>query len=193
MATALNIIGDVRPAFTGRAGQRQPATVLPISRDWRTIVRAARSPLAPGDLPRMSLRRFVANVCTAEVKHAHADFWRRVHAIGAAAVIDRREEPDIDVAFRLAHEALAGVALVWLSHLQAHDSDRFGPWACWDIKSPAEKWAWREKRRTIREGLIKAADAYRAARASIDGGSRGAACARLLWSATYVHSIEVKS
>src|SRR5262249_26403023 len=106
MATALNITGDVRPAF-GRADNRQ-AHVLPLTRDWRTIVREARAFLALDDLPRMSLRRFVADVCTAEVKHARNDFWRRVYAIGAAHLIDRRVEPDIDVAFRLPHEALAG-------------------------------------------------------------------------------------
>jgi hypothetical protein len=35
-------------------------------------------------------------------------------------------------AFRLPHETHAGAALNWLGHLQAHDSDRRGPWARWD-------------------------------------------------------------
>ncbi len=89
MATAINTIGEVRPAFIG-AKARQ-AELLPLNRDWRAAVRRARSPLQLNDLPRLSVRRFVAEICTAEVEHSRTDFWQRVHAIGAAALsIDTR-------------------------------------------------------------------------------------------------------
>jgi hypothetical protein len=74
------------------------------------------------------------------------------------------------VAFRLPHEARAGEALIWLSHLQPHDSDRRGPWARWGRWDRSAKADWLRKRRELLHGLIRAAAAYRAARASIAGG-----------------------
>ncbi len=168
MATAANTIPVVRPALADCVRSAPSAELVPIGRDWRSVVRAARSPLELGVLADMPLRRFAANVCTAEVKHSHRDFWERAYAIGAGSMIDRHAEPDIDVAFRLSHEALASTALVWLSHLQSHDGDRFGTWATWPTLSPAQKQAWRAKRRTIRDGLAKAVADYRAARALLN-------------------------
>ncbi len=90
-----------------------------------------------------------------------------MHAIGAAALIDRHEEPDVDATFRLPHEARAGEALGWLSHMQAHDNDRHGLWSRWAVMSRDEKRAWLARRREILHGLIRAAHAYRRARSVV--------------------------
>ena len=64
-------------------------------------------------------------------------------------------------------------ALVWLSHLQGHDNDRHGPslvrdrlerWNRWDRTIKAD---WLRRRRYLVHGLTRAANAYRAARASL--------------------------
>jgi len=85
-------------------------------------------------------------------------------------MFDRHQDPDCDAAFRLPQEVQAGAALVWLSHLQAHDSDRYGPWAHWQRWNRQQRSAWLMRRRELLHGLIRAAGRYMAARAA--GGAQ---------------------
>ncbi len=161
MATSFNI---TLPADAD--GLRAAAAAIGI----RPAIKAARTAMPYPDVTAAPLRRFVSIACTMEVQYAKADFWRLTHELNAAACFDARVEPDADTGFRLPHEARAGEALIWLSHLQAHDSDRHGPWSRWGHLSTEGKRRWLRERRRILRGLLKAAAAYRAARASIQGG-----------------------
>ena len=135
----------------------------------RAIIRAARTPLPGPDLSAQPVRAFVARTCTAEVEHAEADFWWVVRRLQAEVLFDRDAEPDCEAAFRLPHEQHAGAALLWLSHLQAHASD----WTRrWRAMSPAGKRDWLRRRRYLLGGLIPTANAYRASRASYEGGAQ---------------------
>jgi len=161
MATATN---TTNPSET--AALRVAASTIGI----RAAIKAARQPRPYPDVKAAPVRRFVSIACTMEVQHAKSDFDRLVSAMGATGAFDAEFERHADVAFRLPHEARAGEALLWLSHLQAHDSDRRGPWERWSRMSPEGKSNWLARRRTLLHGLIRAAAAYRAARASIEGG-----------------------
>lgn len=140
------------------------------ARGYRVAIREARTPLQASDFASTPLRRFVANVCTAEVQHADAQFWQLARACGADAVIDRFETPDIAATYRLPHERCAGRALVWLSHLQTHDSQRRGPWECWTVFSRPRKAQWLRRRRELLHGLLRAVGDYRAARGALAEG-----------------------
>lgn len=140
------------------------------ARGYRAAIREARTPLQAPDFAATPLRRFVANVCTAEVQHADAQFWQLARACGADAVIDRFETPDIAATYRLPHERCAGRALVWLSHLQTHDSQRRGPWEVWTGFSRPRKAVWLRRRRELLHGLLRAVGEYRAARAALAQG-----------------------
>jgi hypothetical protein len=149
----------------------QPAAVIPFPRDYRDAIRAGRKPLPSHELTDVPVRKFVASVCQAEINHAVDDFWQVVDGINARGLF--YGETGADAGFRFPHEARAGEALVWLSHLQAHDNDRHGPslirdflerWNRWDRARKAE---WLQRRRYLVHGLIRAAAAYRAARASL--------------------------
>lgn len=150
----------------------QPAAVIAFPRDYRDAIWAGRKALPSHELTGVSVRRFVASACQAEVDHAQRDFWQVVDGINARGLFYR--EPDAATGFRFAHEAKAGAALVWLSHVQSHDNDRHGPslvrdrlerWHRWDHARKAE---WLERRRYLVHGLIRAANAYRAERAVAD-------------------------
>jgi hypothetical protein len=153
------------------SGCRQSAAVIPFPRDYRDAICTGRKPLPSHELTDVPVRKFVASVCTAEVTHAANDFWQVVDGINARGLF--YGEKGSDAAFRFPHEARAGEALVWLSHLQGHDNDRHGPslvrdflerWNRWDRTAKAE---WLQRRRYLVHGLIRAAAAYRAARASL--------------------------
>ena len=150
----------------------QLATVIPFPRDYRDAIRAGRKPLPSHELRDVPVRRFVASVCQAEVNHAYNDFWQVVGGINARGLF--YGETSADAGFRFPHEARAGEALVWLSHLQGHDNDRHGPslvrdflerWNRWDHSRKAE---WLQRRRYLVHGLIRAANAYRSERAVLD-------------------------
>lgn len=149
----------------------QPAAILRFPRDYRDAIRAGRKPLPTHALTDVPVRRFVASVCQAEVTHASNDFWQVVDGINARGLF--YGETGADAGFRFPHEARAGEALLWLSHLQSHDNGRHGPsmvrdflerWNRWDRAAKAE---WLKRRRYLVHGLIRAAAAYRAARASL--------------------------
>ena len=116
-------------------------------------------------------------MCQAEVAHARDDFWRAVHGLGLAGLHDRddgyggHERP-----FLLAHEARAQAALSWLSHLQAHESDKHGPWAAvrWNTWDAARRQQWLERRRYLWAGFVEQMRGYSAARAEIDAVRRTA-------------------
>src|SRR5688572_1779525 len=127
MATSVNITASV-----DRDSLRAAASSIGI----RAAIKGARVAMPYPDVKAAPVRRFVSIACTAETEHAKADFWRLVHLLGAAPCFDHRDEPNADAGFRLPHEARAGEALVWLSHLQAHDSGgRHGAWSRWAIMS----------------------------------------------------------
>jgi hypothetical protein len=128
-------------------------------------IMARRTILPSHELEAVPVRSFVSAVCTAEVEHADREFQRIAADLHASAVF--YDDPGAEARFRLPHEARAGDALVWLSHLQAHDRSRRGPWARWNTMRPHERSLWLASRRKLLHGLIRAASAYRAARASL--------------------------
>ena len=107
----------------------------------RSAARAGR--WRPPRLDGGHYRRWAAAVCAAEAKHAADDFWACVYRLGLAALFDRDDGfGGHEAPFRFAHETHAFAALSWLCHLQAHESDRRGPWAAvrwnsWDQASAA--------------------------------------------------------
>jgi hypothetical protein len=129
-------------------------------------IRAARVTLPYPDVKAAPVRRFVSIACTAEVKHAEADARRPACDLSAGGYFDPRNGCT-PADFHMPHETRAGVALVWLTHLQTHDSDRRGPWSRWERWDHASKAEWLQRRRYLVHGLIAAANAYRAARASL--------------------------
>ena len=93
-------------------------------------IRRERRPLPPHELDGGNYRRWAAAVCSAEACHAVDDFWACVYRLGAADLFDRDDGfGGHEAPFRFPHETHAFAALSWLSHLQAHESDRRGPWA----------------------------------------------------------------
>ena len=79
---------------------------------------------------------------------------------------DRWLEPDCEQLGQFPHEAHAAAALVWLSHLQTHESEKRTPWSGVPFRSwhEDERAAWSAKRRTLWSGLLRQVDRYRAAR-----------------------------
>src|SRR5260370_39117175 len=128
-------------------------------------IRSERHPLPAPTLDRTNYRRWAATVLQGELKHATDDFWRAAHALGFGLVYDRYQRAGEAAPFGLPHEALAVAAALWLIHLQAHDSDRHGPWARWKIMTGAERIAWVLRRRELLHGFLRATRAYQAARA----------------------------
>ena len=142
------------------AGHFAPPTIA-------DAILAARVALVGLDIPAVPVRRLVSAACAAEVAHADADIDRAITACGADGMYDRYDMPGCRTSFRLPHEAAAAVALVWLSHLQAADCERRGPWARWAGMTRAEKVTWLGRRRKLVRGLIVAANRYRALRAAL--------------------------
>ena len=141
------------------------------------LIRRARRPLERRAPARGNFRAWAVATCQAEVDHARADFWRVVQALGLVRLFDRddgwggHERP-----FLLAHEAHAHAALGWLSHLQAHESDRRGPWARvrWDAWDADRRRRWWARRRQLWAGFLEQMRRYRSARREIDTLPRAA-------------------
>lgn len=141
------------------------------------LIRRKRRPLPPPVPNAGNWRAWAATVCQAEVEHARDDFWRAVHELGLAGLHDRddgyggHERP-----FLFAHEARAHAALGWLSHLQAHESDKRGPWAAvrWDTWDGERRREWWERRRYLWAGFVEQMRGYSAARAQIGALPRAA-------------------
>jgi hypothetical protein len=130
-------------------------------------IRRARRPLAAPELDGGHYRRWAAAVCAAEAKHAADDFWACVYRLGLAALFDRDDGfGGHEAPFRFAHEAHAFAALSWLCHLQAHESDRCGPWAAvrWNSWDQGQRREWFARRRHLWSGFVRQVERYRAAR-----------------------------
>jgi hypothetical protein len=70
------------------------------------------------------------------------------------------------VPFRFPHEAHAVAALSWLSHLQAHESDRHGPWSAtrWGNWNRERRREWLNRRRYLWSGFVRQVECYRQCR-----------------------------
>ena len=140
-----------------------------------TAIRRARRPLPARALDGANYRRWAAAVCAAEARHAADDFWACVHRLGLAALFNR-DDPSTalgaasfgghEAPYRFAHETHAFAALGWLSHLQAHESDRRGPWAAvrWQTWDAGRRREWFQRRRHLWSGFVRQVERYRAAR-----------------------------
>ena len=135
-----------------------------------TAIRRARQPLPFCDPDGVHYRRWAAAACTAEVSHAASDFWRCVHRLGAAGLFDRDDGfGGHEAPFRFPHEVHAFAALGWLSHLQAHESDRSGPWAAvrWKSWDAGRRGDWFARRRYLWSGFVRQVERYREARRNL--------------------------
>ena len=130
-------------------------------------IRRERRPLPPHALDGANYRRWAAAVCAAEARHAADDFWASVYRLGLAGLFDRDDGfGGHEAPFRFAHETHAFAALSWLSHLQAHESDRRGPWAAvrWNTWDEGRRRDWFARRRYLWSGFVRQVERYRAAR-----------------------------
>ncbi len=123
-----------------------------------------RRPLPSHAIEGGNFRQWAAAVCSAEVRHRERDYLRVERELGVT--VDRWSFPSNDEVGQFPHEAHAGAALLWLSHLQAHESEKrtpwnFLPWTDWRAKDRA---AWIAKRRKLWGGFIKEVRAYQDAR-----------------------------
>jgi len=161
---------DDPPAPKGSAATLAAGLMAGMMETADAAIRRARRPLPPHHLDRTddrpTYRQWAAAALQAELTHATDDFWRAAHALGLGLLYDRYQRDGEAAPFRLAHEALAGTAALWLIHLQAHDSDRRGPWARWKIMTSAERIAWALRRRALLHGFLRATRAYEAARSA---------------------------
>ena len=123
---------------------------------------------AAHELGGANYRRWAAAVCAAEAKHAADDFWACVYRLGLANLFDRDDGfGGHEAPFRFAHETHAFAAMSWLCHLQAHESDRRGPWAAvrWNSWDHGQRRDWFLRRRHLWLGFVRQVERYRAARA----------------------------
>ena len=91
------------------------------------LIRRARRPLPTPEIDIENFRARAVSICSAEVAHRSRDFQRVERALGLT--FDRWLEPDCEQLGQFPHEAHAAAALVWLSHLQTHESEKRAPWS----------------------------------------------------------------
>jgi hypothetical protein len=138
-------------------------------------IRRERRPLPPHELDGGNYRRWAAAVCGAEARHAADDFWSSVHRLGLAGLFDRDDGfGGHEAPFRFAHETHAFAALSWLCHLQAHESDRRGPWAAvrWNTWDEDRRREWFVRRRYLWSGFVRQVERYRQARRQLAAASQ---------------------
>ena len=174
----------MRTAFARPIREISPREISDAPDTVQAAIRRARRPLPAHELDGAHYRRWAAAVCAAEVRHAADDFWSCVHRLGVAGRFDR-DDPSMRVGaggfggheapFRLPHEVHAFAALGWLSHLQAHESDRRGPWAAvrWKTWDEGQRRDWFARRRVLWAGFVRQVERYRAARRRLTPGSDG--------------------
>lgn len=111
-----------------------------------------------------SWRARAVAACHAETAHRRRDFARVENALGLT--FDRWLEPDCEQLGQLPHEAHAGAALVWLSHLQTHESEKRTPWSGVPFRSwpESDRAQWFARRRTLWSGFLREVERYRATR-----------------------------
>jgi hypothetical protein len=138
-------------------------------------IRRERRPLPPRELDGGNYRRWAAAVCAAEARHAADDFWASVYRLGLAGLFDRDDGfGGHEAPFRFAHETHAFAALSWLSHLQAHESDRRGLWAGvrWNTWDEGRRREWFARRRYLWSGFVRQVERYRQARRRLAAASQ---------------------
>jgi len=138
-------------------------------------IRRERRPLPPHAFDGGNYRRWAATVCAAEARHAADDFWACVYRLGAAGLFDRDDGfGGHEAPFRFPHETHAFAALSWLSHLQAHESDRRGPWAAvrWNSWDEGQRRDWFARRRYLWAGFVRQVERYREARRRLAAASQ---------------------
>ena len=136
-------------------------------RPKETVADLIRRHRRPSPTPEIDIENFRARavaICSAEVAHRSRDFHRIERALGLG--FDRWLEPDCEQLGQFPHEAHAAAALVWLSHLQTHESEKRTPWSgvpfkCW---REDERTAWFAKRRTLWSGFLRQVERYRVTR-----------------------------
>ena len=139
-------------------------THLPEDANFAEIVAALRRPLPSHAIEGGNFRSWAVAVCHAEVKHLEADYARVERELGVH--VDRWAFPNNDEVGQYPHERHAGDALLWLSHLQTHESEKrtpfhFLPFCDWRAKDRA---AWVAKRRILWAGFLNAVRAYQQAK-----------------------------
>jgi hypothetical protein len=123
-----------------------------------------RRPLPSHAIEGGNFRQWAAAVCSAEVRHRERDYLRVERELGVD--VPRWDFPNNDEVGQFDHERHAGIALLWLSTLQTHESEKrtpwnFLPWTDWKRETRA---AWIAKRRKLWAGFIKEVRAYEHAR-----------------------------
>lgn len=131
------------------------------------MIQRERQPLPSHALQGGNFRKWVVAVCTAEVKHRAADFARCERLTGLS--FDRCDEPNCEQMGEFAHETHAGATLLWLSHLQTHESEKRTPWSMvpWCDWRATKRAEWLTRRRYLWAGFLKSARRYQAARSEL--------------------------
>lgn len=126
------------------------------------LIERERMPLPSHAIQGSNFRQWAIAVCTAEVKHRERDYLRVERLLGVS--VDRWDFPNCIESGQFPHEAHAGAALLWMSHLQAHESERRTAWDClpWDMWSAKRRADWLAKRRKLWAGFLAQVRAYQA-------------------------------
>lgn len=127
------------------------------------LIRRHRRPLPAPVIDIENFRARAVALCSAEVAHRSRDFLRVERALGLA--FDRWLEPDCEQLGQFPHEAHAAAALLWLSHLQTHESQKRTPWSGVPFRSwrGDERTVWFTKRRALWSGFLWQVERYRTA------------------------------
>ncbi|WP_422016390.1 hypothetical protein [Reyranella sp.] len=128
------------------------------------LIRRERRPFPAPRIDTVSFRARAIAICSAEVAHRSRDFQRVECALGLS--FDRWLEPDCEQFGQFPHEAHAAAALVWLSHLQTHESEKRTPWSGVPFRSwrEDERTTWFTKRRALWSGFLRQVELYQVAR-----------------------------
>ena len=128
------------------------------------LIRHHRRPLPAPTIYIENFRARAVAICSAEVAHRSRDFLRVERALGLS--FDRWLEPDCEQLGQFPHEAHAAAALLWLSHLQTHESQKHTPWSGLPFPSwrEDERAAWFVKRGALWSGFLRQVERYRATR-----------------------------
>lgn len=126
------------------------------------LIRRHRRPLPVLAIDIENFRARAVALCSAEVAHRSRDFQRVERVLGLA--FDRWLEPDCEQLGQFPHEAHAAAALLWLSHLQTHESRKRTPWTGVPFRSwhEDELTAWLAERRKLWSGFLRQVERYRA-------------------------------
>jgi hypothetical protein len=128
------------------------------------LIRRARRPLPAPVIEIENFRTHAVAICSAEVAHRSRDFHRIERALDLS--FDRWLEPDCEQLGQFPHEAHAAAALVWLAHLQTHESEKRTPWTGVPFRHwrKDERAAWFTKRRALWSGFLRQVERHRMAR-----------------------------